>query len=157
MWPFTKKVEPKQLNAKPDLKQQLAERISWLPMRLTLMAAVLAGENELDADRILTTKIFCGYLFGIGDCIEEQNQMLAAVIRATTFNSIYGEERGKILFRKIHELINDNDQQAKRGWGAGVADGERLLLDPDMTFPEDAASLASMFQLKLVEIDKQVE
>ena len=147
MWPFTKK---------RDFKQEFAEKVAKLPT-LSLSAVVFADQYGLDRNRILTTKIFCGYLYGLGDCLEEQSEILPALVRGTAFRTIFGDEKGQFLFNRTVELLLEDDQQAKRGWGAGVPDGERLLLGPPSNLDEAASSLTAMFQIKMIKIDEQVE
>jgi hypothetical protein len=99
------------------------ERLSFLPIGLTATIIDMAGEHGFERENFMTCRFVTGYLMGYPEYVDDIDENMGSIIRQLLFDGIFGGDAGKELFQRCTGYTLLDDQQTRRGWGAGVVDG----------------------------------
>ena len=98
-----------------------------------------------------------GYLVGYTDYLDGIDERFGAGIRAMLFKNAYPGSDTE-MFRKTAGYLLIDDEQTKRGFGAGVPDGRRYFsaLESKTNATGATDSLSAMFDIGSVDIGQQL-
>jgi hypothetical protein len=130
------------------------QRLSALPMLIGASVKMHIKGSGADDANIWNTKFLAGYVLGFPDYLDNIDERFGGQIRQMLFDAIHGPETGKELFSRSLALLLQEDQQVKKGWGTGAADGERYFraLDNGSDAHDATMSLKSMFEVGAVDM-----
>lgn len=134
------------------------ERLSYLPMSLGGAIEGCAREHKLDSNAVWGSKFIGGYLLGYSNFLNDVDERLSEAVRQMIFTGMFGPEEGRAAFKTAMGLFLLDDQQIKRGWGAGAPDGERYFraLEMKRDSSDSTDSLKVMFEIGMVDIGQQL-
>jgi hypothetical protein len=134
-----------------------AERLSHLSIALSGSIENCIREAGLDHDEAWGSRFISGYLLGYPSVLDEIDERFGASIRKMLFDSIFGSEEGNELYRASMGHFLLNDVQTKRGWGAGVRDGERYFqaLERRQNAEGSTNALIALFKIGCIDVGPQ--
>lgn len=129
------------------------EQAKAIAARIEQVARTLSGGSE-----ILRTPFFAGYVAGFPNHLEDIHEIAGGVMRTMLFDAIWGADESQRVFQQLQVLAERDDDQARRGGGFGIPDGERWfgsITSP--TGPDDSLeSLRSAISLGFVDLSRRV-
>jgi hypothetical protein len=131
--------------------------LSYLPMAVGASVETCIRQASVDREAAWGSRFVSGYLLGYPDYLDNIDERFGAAVRQLLFDSVFGPEQGKELFRASMGHFLLQDPQTNRGWGAGAPDGERYFraLETKRDAEGTSDSLIAMFQIGSVDVGQQ--
>ncbi|MEO6388186.1 MAG: hypothetical protein ABIT16_04370 [Croceibacterium sp.] len=136
-----------------------SDRLSFLPIGIGAAVGLLAKSKKADLRTFTHSRFVAGYLLGYPDHLDSIDKDFCGVVRKMLFDAFYGGADGPEMFRKAmgHFLLHDD--QTRKGWGAGVPDGQQYFdaLDRQTKATGSYDSLNELFKLGIVDLSQQLD
>lgn len=111
-----------------------------------------------DGNAIFKTAFLAGYIAGFPNYLEDVHETAGGIMRTMLFDAMWGVEDSGRIFHQLQILAEQDDDQARRGGGFGIPDGERwfsTIARP--TGPDDSLeSLRSAISLGFVDLARRL-
>lgn len=139
-------------------EERLRERLTWVCVALLLRVRSEGKKHGYDHKKVVRSRWFNGYLLGFPQPVDERDETLGAFARKFLFWNTHGDDTD-IYVRKSMSYFDVDDEQTRRGFGAGVPDGQRCwqaVADRKDLTEETFLSLASFMSMKMIDVNVSI-